>query len=162
MKNKTFVLMISKAFPVKHIKAGQPTEFREKILAGEKIHTIRANVKLWEKRAEMINRGEAVLSLRQWEGKPYRSKQVEIMRLERIGVQRTIIVNHGNFIHVRVFSSPSESLHNDCIDYPDGGKSDQGLLETLRKNDGLSIKDFQSWFPKKIDGCIIHFTNFRY
>ena len=39
-----------------------------------KLHTIRANYPLWEKRIKDIQEGHAVLSVRQWSGKPYRSK----------------------------------------------------------------------------------------
>ncbi len=42
------VLTFSKVFPQKHINAGEPTNFKEKILSGEKIHTIRPETNKWK------------------------------------------------------------------------------------------------------------------
>jgi hypothetical protein len=139
MKKKTYVLTVSEYFPKSHTRAGDPTEFEKKILQGDKIHTIRKNAKLWEKRAEKINAGEAVLSVRIWTGKPYRSKQKEILSLDKIGTE---IINVKS-------------------DRPD----DLFLLgKYFAKNDGLSEADFNAWFDFKLDEVyiIIHFTGFRY
>ena len=76
-KIKTYVLMVSTKFPAYHFLNGEPTLFIEKIASGEKITSIRFNYELWRKRFEKINKGEAVLSVRSWEGKPYRSKQIK-------------------------------------------------------------------------------------
>ena len=96
---KTYVLMLSQFFPAYHPKAGSSTDFKNKLQAAlngwsdltfAKLHTIRANYPLWKKRFEQIERGEACLSIRQWSGKPYASKQVEIARLTKddgIGLQ---------------------------------------------------------------------------
>lgn len=78
-------MMLSEFFPKTHNKAGKPTEFKEKVLNKKKIHTIRANFPLWEKRIKEVQEGRAVLSIRQWTGEPYRSKQVEIVRLAAEG-----------------------------------------------------------------------------
>lgn len=51
---KTYVITLSKNFMKGHPKAGQPTNFREKFLKKEKIHTIRANYPLWKKRLDEI------------------------------------------------------------------------------------------------------------
>ena len=88
---KTYVITISKHFLTTHKRAGEETNFKKKFLNGEKIHTIRVNLPLWEKRIKEAQEGRAVLSVRQWTGKPYRSKQVEIARLTAengIGVQQ--------------------------------------------------------------------------
>lgn len=87
---KTYVIILSEKFPTTHTRKGQETDFRRLFLNGNKIHTIRANFPLWEKRIAQIQKGEAVLSIRQWTGKPYRSKQVEIARLsyeDGVGIQ---------------------------------------------------------------------------
>ena len=137
---KTYIIILSKYFMKEHPRAGEETHFKEKFLAGEKIHTIRRNLPLWQKRFEQINKGEACLSIRQWTGKPYVSKQVEIKRLAKedgIGLQA--YTYYGAF---------------DPIKKP-----------ALAYNDGLSKYDWESWFkdvPRGSSLAIIHFTKFRY
>ena len=76
---KTYVLTLSKVFPDYHRRKGEPTNFRAAFNAGQpfkkdadtfcefpKLHTIRGNYEIWEKRFEQIERGEAQLSIRQW------------------------------------------------------------------------------------------------
>ena len=153
---KTYVITLSQVFPATHFKAGEPTGFKEKFeaaikqLEGEwwKLHTIRANYELWKKRFEKIERGEARLSIRQWTGKPYRSKQVEIARLTRedgIGIERL------------TFDRSPHLLPN--VDYK------PVCVGNLANNDGLSLDDWKEWFKgydlsKPL--AIIHFTKFRY
>lgn len=64
--------------PVTHPRAGEETHFKDWLVGAlyygatsRKIHTIRANFELWEKRFEDIYAGKACLSVRYWEGKPY-------------------------------------------------------------------------------------------
>lgn len=147
-KKKTFVLTVSKNFPKTHIRAGQDTGFVYNIQRlftdkCQKIHTIRANYDLWEKRSKEINEGKAILSIRYWSGKPYNSKQVEICRLEKIGLEK--LEDPTNFVFAPI----------------DGSKVDWQLVA---KNDGLSFEDFCEWFKVRSDKpmAIIHFTNFRY
>lgn len=147
---KTFVLTVSKQFPKTHAKAGQPTGFVENISKlfspdNTKIHTIRANFDLWSKRIEKVNKGEAVLSIRYWSGKPYDSKQVEICVLEKAGIEKILFDDYlyGWKINGRRFND----------------------LDELSKNDGLSNEDFEQWFKGydfSKEMAIIHFTNFRY
>ena len=176
-KNKTYVLMLSAVFPKRHSKAGMPTGFKVKFALGQgcpdcdkpqdlsgvnisdcngcvnacslpKLHTIRANFPLWEKRIKEIQNGYAVLSIRQWMGKPYRSKQVEIARLTAengIGVQQLDIFD---------FMRPAKVDSCQLVD-----------LRDLANNDGLSFSDWYHWFRladviKPM--AIIHFTKFRY
>jgi hypothetical protein len=109
-----------------------------------KLHTIRANYELWKKREKEINEGKAILSIRYWSEKPYRSKQVEICQLDKIGVQKLDATMLGWFI---------DDYDSDCT------------TADLAKNDGLSFEDFKEWF-KNYDlsepMAIIHFTDFRY
>ena len=118
-----------------------------------KPHTIRGSYELWKKRADKINAGEAVLSLRQWSGEPYKSKQIEFMQLEKIGVERVKITH---------WKPPAwdenKSIQKQCV---------VNLIRPvppsqLAKNDGLSYSDFDAWFPNDFDGCIIHFTDHIY
>lgn len=180
MKAKKIVryrITVSVCFPQTHERKGEKTYFVEKIrLAlmqskypktiqvgaetpnGEmllpKIHTCRNNVNLWEKRFEKIAKGEAVLELYYWSGKPYNSKTVTICQLGKddgIGLQRMYF--YGKNIE-------------DPVVYTDEKSDDEEVdVNELSKNDGLSIGDFKEWF-KNYDlsrtMCIIHFTKFRY
>ena len=132
---------------------------------GRKIHTIRGNYALWEKRIGEVNRGEAYISLREWSGKPYRSQQREIAVLTTVGIQRVIM-------------SESEWEEKDgkhfCYWAEVDGK--EVNLDDLAKNDGFSdTGDYIMWFYPDIDRqnsdkdgwkhielAIIHFTKFRY
>lgn len=80
--------MISKYFLKGHPREGEETNFRKLIEDGQKIHTIRDNYEWWKKIVDQVNAGEAVLSLRQWEGKPYRSLPKEFMQLTKLGIEK--------------------------------------------------------------------------
>ena len=95
---KTYVVMISKYAPKQ--LGGYQTNFVDKIINKEKKHTLRSNYEYWRQRFEKINSGEACLSLRYWQGLPYRSKQVEFLRLTKndgIGLQR--LTNFKNCVY---------------------------------------------------------------
>ena len=156
---KTYVITLSRHFLTNHKRAGEETHFKEKFLLGQgltdydtpslaKIHTIRANYPLWEKRIKEVQEGRAALSIRQWTGKPYRSKQVEIATLTAengVGVQKLEFYNNTlGLCHIGiVYQRKYELAHND----------------------GLSFEDWEEWF-KGYDlsepMAIIHFTKFRY
>ena len=151
---KTYVLTVSRNFPITHKRAGEETLFVRKIKDGIKIHTIRANYPLWKKRFDEINAGRACLSIRYWSGKPYRSKQVEIVRLtnaDEIGIQRLEFDKNKD-------GCSSMKFYN-----IDGNFA--STIEQVANNDGLCIIDFKEWF-KGYDlsepMAIIHFTKFRY
>ena len=140
---KTYVLIVSERFPQTHKRRGELTYFPTKIKNGEKIHTIRANYDLWEKRINDIKNGLARLSVRVWEGKPYKSKQVEFCQLTKIGLQK--LDNPTNFIWAEI----------------DGKKCN---WEDVAKNDGLSFDDFCEWFKVRQNSpmAVIHFSEWRY
>ena len=154
-KIKTYVLTLSKVFPSTHKRKGEETYFHAKFNAGQKnlkygkIHTIRANYPLWNKRMSEILAGRAVLSIRQWTGKPYRSKQVEIALLTKengIGIQRMTVAGNS-------------TIHPIFID----GHSVSS--EILANNDGLSRADWGNWFSGydlTEPLAVIQFTKFRY
>lgn len=178
---KTYVLTLSKTFLATHPKAGQPTYFKEKMhngllwnkgmnigysqtpsyaVSGDiqlKLHTIRGNYELWRKRFVQIESGEACLSIRQWTGKPYASKQVEIARLTKedgIGLQK---------LDLKLASFSPFYIEVDRID--EERRTDTIHVGLLANNDGLSLTDWQFWFEKSDLSkplAIIHFTNFRY
>ena len=97
----------------------------------------------------MINVGD---SIRQWTGKPYASKQVEIGRLTKedgIGIQMLTFYNND----IEQFNLPE--INDDHTWH----------LEDIAENDGLDIFSWLDWF-KDYDlsqpMAIIHFTKFRY
>lgn len=147
-KIKTFVLTVSARFPKTHARSGDDTRFVYNISKlstndSEKIHTIRSNYELWKSRAEKINSGEAILSIRYWSGKPYNSKQIEITQLSRITVEK--LEDPANFVF-----APIEGKNVDW--------------ELVAKNDGLSFEDFCEWFKVRSSKpmAIIQFTDFKY
>ena len=161
---KTYVLTLSKTFPAKHQRKGEPTNFDAQVLNsvwsahnmslrylkfGIKLHTIRSNYELWSKRFKQIDEGKACLSIRYWIGKPYHSKQFEICKLTKedgIGLQRL-------------------EFYNGCLQQPILSSGMTSRAESLAKNDGLSFESWKEWF-KSCDLskplAIIHFTKFRY
>lgn len=140
---KTYVLTVSKTFPATHPKKGEPTNFWPLIQEGIKIHTIRQNFTLWNQRIADINNSKAILSVREWSGRPYNSPQTELMRLCQLGIQKIDWTPLGWFIN---------DEDSDTCGY------------TIATNDGLPWQDFKDWFKgKPIQDCaIIHFTDFRY
>lgn len=163
---KTYVITLSRYFPVKHSKAGEPTQFRDAFYAGQvfnrgseciylrpKLHTIRANYPLWEKRIKDIQEGKAFLSVRQWSGRPYFSKQIEIARLTAangVGIQKLSFYKDKDGV-------PSLKFFDINGKYID--------REILANNDGLSLEYWQEWFrgyDLSKPMAVIHFTKFRY
>lgn len=164
-KKKTYVLTLSKHFLANHKRAGEETYFKEKFLLGQgltdydtpslaKLHTIRANYPLWEKRIKEVQEGRAVLSVRQWMGKPYRSKQIEIARMTAeggVGVQKlSFYKDKDGMASLRFFNINGKYIDRETL---------------VANNDGLSKEDWQEWLrgydlSKPI--AIIHFTKFRY
>lgn len=159
-KIKTYVLTLSKFFPSTHIRKGEPTSFRDAFNAGQvfnrgsaylyrhpKKHTIRSNYPLWLKRITEVQAGKAVLSVRQWTGKPYRSPQEEIAILtneDGLGIQELKMID---------LFRPT-TINGNRVELPD-----------LAANDGLSFNDWYDWFKSydlKQPMAIIHFTKFRY
>lgn len=151
---KQMVLILSRVFPIFHRKKGMPTRFRERLLAKEKIHTIRTHYERWKHNLGKCADGVFALSIREWEGKPYNSRQIEICQMEgEIGYQR-----------ISMSYDPTDGSVKCVID----GKPFTDL-ETLAHNDGLSYEDWVSWMFEKnktekqfFSGIIIHFTDFRY
>ena len=103
-----------------------------------------------------VREGRAILSIRQWEGKPYNSKQIEIAKLTKVSCCGVQLI----------------SLHKpnaDQIYWQINERKVKEPFTDIAKNDGLDIEDFRRWFiPEKdikyfyFEGAIIHFTPFRY
>lgn len=185
MKPKKLIhyrLGVSRYFPATHPRKGQKTQFVCKVLhaindsgvdlyekcshdcgssCGRRLldpknHTIRANYALWEKRFEKIERGEAVLDLFYWSGKPYNSKQIVFATLTKddgIGIQKLQFLCDKDGVYSLKYPEIDDNMHVDA-DWND-----------LSKNDGLSLEDWKAWFKGcdlSIPLAIIHFTPFRY
>ena len=155
---KTYVITLSSHFLANHKRAGEETHFKEKFLLGQgltdydtpskaKLHTIRANYPLWEKRIKEVQEGRAALSIRQWTGKPYRSKQVEIATLTA-----------GSGVGIQLME-----LTNDFAECIVGDHHHSYVA--VAKHDGLHPADWLDWFSAydlSKPMAIIHFTEFRY
>lgn len=169
-KVKTYNIMLSKVFPHTHLKAGQPTGFSDKVLANfryptydptllehKKLHTIRANYEYWKNIFDEVERGYAVINLRQWIGRPYRSKTILLKTLtskDGIGLEKLEIVKTKGFDGPLYLAYVNGNLQ-------EGFK----FAPKLARNDGLSLEDWLDWFrdynlSKPL--AIIHFTSFRY
>jgi hypothetical protein len=178
---KTFVLTVSRTFPKAHKRAGQQTHFIEKIACGlfcpgdcsdcsfknPKIHTIRSNFELWSKRIEQTKKGEAIISLRYWSGKPYNSKQIEIFKLNKysgLGIQKLFFERKHNELGF------TQENVNGAYWLPKGKVGDEPFsvfpdIKTIAINDGLDESSFREWFDKydlSKPMAIIHFTEMRY
>ena len=131
-----------------HPRAGEATEFKEKLLSGKKIHTIRSNAEYWKKIISEVNAGKAYLSIREWEGMPYKSGQVEIMQVHKLGFEDVEIRCDGQNIGIDISGKEANVMN----------------IINVAHNDGLDIVDFSAWFTGKepFRGIIIHFTDFRY
>ena len=139
---KKYVLIVSERFPATHKRAGENTNFIQQIKDGVKKHTIRGNYDLWKKRIDEIQSGKAYLSVRIWTGKPYNSKQKEILQLTEVGIQK---------------------LESWYFFYAIDNRELEITNEDLATNDGLCTNDFEHWFRKaEYPLAIIHFTDFRY
>ncbi len=173
---KIYVITLAVKFQKPHQRTGELTNFKQKFLLGqccpdcnvqqdlsgknisqcngcvracmmEKIHTIRANYPLWAKRIAEVQEGKAVLSIRQWSGTPYRSKQVEIRRLTAengVGIQKMELTSDLSECMIEGRNYPYVSIAN---------------------NDGLSAADWIDWFSTYDlfrPLAVIQFTNFRY
>ena len=187
-KIRVYVLMLSKEFPKEHPNAGQLTGFREKLelalkvqeqaeecasCGGDcrtcycppvsgmmKVHTIRTNFERWSDIMQKVQEGNAVISVRQWKGRPYEkgNVQVELFRLGKddgVGLQTLSVMEYtdvGDGIERAVY----------CID----GKPMPVLtLKQIAENDGLTVEDWKAWFTGMsfVEPLpIIHFTKFRY
>lgn len=130
---KTRFIMFSRNFPIGHPKQGCPTNFKEKLINGSKIHTIRENLSYWRGVERDLNSGEFLLSCRYWQGKPYHSKHEPFLNIFKIKIE---ISNYLTPIEI-----PSVAFND-------------GL--TLEEFHGWFPKGIPEW------SAIIHFTEHRY
>ncbi|KAA6329683.1 hypothetical protein EZS27_021531 [termite gut metagenome] len=146
------VITLSKTFFTGHSRHCESTMFREKVLEGIKIHTCRQNYEYWKCKIKRLKEVGGVLSIRQWSGKPFYSKQEIITEVpaDVVGIQMLSLWKNFEYAVVGCWKviTPVE----------------------LALNDGLLLEDYQAWFApvlKKnkeevIHFALIHFTDFRY
>lgn len=181
LKIKCYRLSISRTFPMTHPRKGDYTYFCEmtaciKCIKKDsdgnkiklncyncsyytsdklvKIHTIRTNYTLWEKRMIEVQAGRAVIELFYWSDKPYRSKQTVFETLDKnsqCGVQKLEFTESCLVGTIKIDNAFPKNTESQILD--------------ITKNDGLFYHDFKDWF-KRYDlskpMAIIHFTKFRY
>lgn len=163
-------VILSKVFFPEHPKAGEETHFKESVINGTKKHSCRGNFHYWRKQMQNAQKAGRDVSIRRWEGKPYRSKQETILDVpaNKCDVQTvSITVNSHN---PRLPLSPKAILW-DGLAFTGWleGKEEIDLNE-VAKNDGLTPEDFAAFiFPvfkqrqsRYLTFAIIHFTTFRY
>jgi hypothetical protein len=149
-KIKKAIITLSKVFPATHTKKGQLTGFSTNLKNGQKKHTIRANYGWWANKMDAINDGRMYLSIREWIGKPYYSKQRELCQIHKIELQKVTMTYDSNDAYPQIW------IDNKKIP-----------IELVAKNDGLSIDDFTEFFfgnskSNVFEGVCIQFTDFKY
>lgn len=157
-KLKTYIIIVSRFYPGTHPLKGQHTNFPELIISDDKGHTVRGNYALWKHRAEEVQAGKAVISLRFWTGLPYRSNQQEFLQLNYIDVQKVHIYHVRRSDYVQQVNTGPHTL----IFVGDSIKPLQHPFKFAAR-DGLTMPAFLGWFKKPIENAaIIHFTKFLY
>lgn len=169
------VVLLSKTFFPQHYRAGEPTYFKQKVLAelmknpaikieltapdGSEIkerkkHTCRSNYEYWKSKIARLQEKGGVLSVRQWIAQPYKQPGQEIIvdiPADVVGVQKLELTRKWNDWTAKV----------------EGYITPIGLLA---QNDGLTKEEFKAWFAPVFDKekavtlefAIIHFTKERY
>lgn len=154
MRKNKIVIMFSRLFPTTHSRRGEPTRFIEKVMLGDKIHTIRRQYDRWKYLAEKTNEKRYEISLCQWAATPRRSQHKQIALLKsQIGVQ-----------HISMEYDPETDKIMAIVD---GTKNIDPAI--IAENEGLTLPEFKEWFFGKnqkdysvYKGAIIHMTDFRY
>lgn len=153
------VVTLTKDFFKGHSRQGQPTRFAEAVQSLRKIHTCRGNYYFWAKKIEALKSVGGTLCIREWTGKPYRSKQGTIKEIASDVAGISLLVIRRNY---------TDDEHGE-ISYTAEVDGQPIALDVLAKNDGFrNVKDFIDFFApmfKKNDTLhlgIIHFSPFRY
>lgn len=171
------VRTFNRYFPKGHPKEGQPTFFVEKIWKNyhdkhngdvrdllwyneqyDNLFGVEAikNVHQYNAKKHTIRQGKHFkdgdfFSPRIWTGKPYASKQIEIMPItEIIRVYDFKIEVDKDYICVLIDNYPFYEENANMVTQVEA-------LEMLAQNDGLSLQDFKDWFKwgNPFDGQII-------
>ena len=181
-------VMLSKTFFPQHPKAGEPTEFREKVQKGTKRHTCRCNYDYWKDRIAKLQERQGVLSLRQWSGKPYEkgSHTEKIMDVPAsiVEVQPLVISRRIETEELYTIMEAKPYATKRRYEFYASVEGTPVSIERLAANDGLTVEDFKAWFNPVFDDyaagrlkkgneviepseialtfAVIQFTTFRY
>ena len=124
-------------------------QFKQPILDGTKIHTIREDPHDRWKRGRKIHQATGV-----------RTKNYDCFNETYcMGVQKIEIIwypKQGPAVYLNDYTFPFYGqMQNETFGFEQ--------MELLAKNDGFpSVEAFFEWFNKDFDGKIIHFTDYRY
>lgn len=135
-----YSVKIAKHFPVGHYKAGELTNFKEKILAMEKIHTIRKNYAWWKKRFEKLNNEKAILIGDEWMGRPYYSGKNVLFLAPSPALQCLRFCSNGDILIDGELWFKAENMETG--------------VRILAHNDGLTRNEFKHWFVDKKTGLL--------
>ncbi|MDF2189304.1 hypothetical protein [Paraflavitalea sp. CAU 1676] len=155
------VLTFSRQYPTGHPKAGQPTEFVEKVLLNLYAQRLYQRSKICEIMRQLVpdshpmyyedtfreykselSKGHTIrtgtrfkvgdqVSLRVWSGRPYASKQIEFAQVDVKKVWEFVILEG----HLFVAGWNIGPFH-----------TDNKVIAPVASNDGLLIEDFIAWF----------------
>ena len=179
-KPTTVVVILSKDTFKEGKKTNKPSCFAKKVIAGQKVHTIRANFDYWAKKISRVKDTAGKLSVREWSAAPYRSPQniILIVPASITGVQKLQLTRSREVVSHFIEGRAEPFLKKRTEEYTALVDGEPIILETLAANDGLTVEEFKEWFapvfdkqeaqtPQEagsvtIDFAIIHFTSFRY
>lgn len=161
---KAVVTLTKKFFDAHPTLAGKPTGFADMVRNGTKIHTCRQNYEYWKTKVDALKAANGTLCIREWSGRPYRSKQDTIIEIpaDTVAVAHLVLTRHVHRVEPYRHSIVSHNAEVDGVPVD---------VETLARNDGFtSAKDYVGFFTplfdKAADGriemAIIHFTPYRY
>lgn len=136
MKNKTKIINIPfmRYYAVASGFAGDPTHFEDKIISGEKIHTIRQSYDYWSQRIDTAQKVPgSIYKLSLWSDKPYVSPQYQAQT--------------GDAKYIWYLSVEFSKLNDDIL-LIDGSP---WPLEVVAQRDGLTAEIFRDWFKSFVD-----------
>lgn len=139
-------ITFAQVFPAYHPKAGQPTGFLNKILAGlNRKDQIENLTTYFQPKYHTIRKGERwkvgdKFSPRVWTDLPYKSKHIEICEDLTITRIYPFIVTKGSYI-----------LNGKTLTLSE--------LKEVAANDGLQVDDFELWFESPFIGQLICWTD---
>lgn len=132
-------------------KDGTPTNFKEKILAGTKIHTLRESDRITE--GMYLHMAYGVRT------KHYQQFNTGIESLSKCVSRQRIVIDYGGAVIL-------DKLYHSILIGIEGKLRHSVEVDLLIKNDGLTKEQFIKWFfpngAGRWIGNIIHWTDFKY